>query len=90
MYTILYDHPDQSLLTRLLTIRQITTPIEDFLTPDIARDWTHPHLLSDMRRGVERIARAVRDGERIMIFGDYDVDGMTSSSILYLFVKHGL
>ena len=41
-----------------------------------------PFLLPDMEAAVERIARAVRDGERIAIFGDYDVDGVTATCIL--------
>ena len=41
-----------------------------------------------MDRAVERISRAVRNREKIMIFGDYDVDGMSSTSLLILFFKH--
>lgn len=45
-----------------------------------------PFLLCDVEAAVSRIKRAVLDGERIAIYGDYDVDGVTSVSILYLFL----
>lgn len=46
----------------------------------------NPYLLTDMERAVERILRAVSDKEKIYIYGDYDVDGVTSVSILYLYL----
>ena len=46
-----------------------------------------PRLLRDMDRAVERIAGALQKKERIVIYGDYDVDGVTSVSILYLYLK---
>jgi single-stranded-DNA-specific exonuclease len=56
---------------------------EPFLYPSI--DNLHdPFLLSDMDKGVERVMRALRDKEKFMIFGDYDVDGITSTSLLFL------
>ena len=45
-----------------------------------------PYLLQDMSRAVERIDEAVTRGERIAIYGDYDVDGVTSVSLLYLYL----
>ncbi len=46
-----------------------------------------PFLMRDMNRAVARIRAAVEGGERIVIYGDYDVDGVTSVSILYLYLK---
>ena len=46
-----------------------------------------PFLLSDIVPAVERIALALERGERIAIYGDYDVDGVTSVSLLYLYLK---
>lgn len=43
---------------------------------------TPPHEMADRGLAVERIARAVRQGERIAVFGDYDCDGITSTAIL--------
>jgi len=46
-----------------------------------------PFLMKDMEKAVERILSALRNGEKIVIYGDYDVDGVTSVSILYLYLK---
>src|SRR6266853_981881 len=55
---------------------------QSFLDPSL--DQLHdPFLLKGLDRAVERIERAVRDGETILIFGDYDVDGITSTFVLY-------
>ncbi|MBQ7335046.1 MAG: single-stranded-DNA-specific exonuclease RecJ [Clostridia bacterium] len=46
-----------------------------------------PFLLQDIRPAIERIALAIERGERIAIYGDYDVDGVTSVSLLYLYLR---
>ena len=46
-----------------------------------------PFLMEDMDKAVERIRRAVDQGEKILIYGDYDVDGTTSIALLYTFIK---
>ncbi len=56
---------------------------QEFLAPSL-ENLLDPFLLPDMQKGVERIIRALKDQERIMIFGDYDVDGITSTSLLFL------
>ncbi len=57
-----------------------------FLGPRL-EDLHDPFLLSGMLDGVDRLIEAVRDGEKIAIYGDYDVDGTTSTALLYLFFK---
>lgn len=52
-----------------------------FLTPRLA-DLTPPHAMADREGAADRLASAVRRGERISVFGDYDVDGTTSAAIL--------
>ena len=47
----------------------------------------NPFEMTDMKKGVERIERAVRDGEKITVYGDYDVDGVTAVCTLYLYLK---
>lgn len=47
----------------------------------------NPYLLKDMGRAAARIRRAVSSGEKITVYGDYDVDGITASSLLYLYLK---
>lgn len=46
-----------------------------------------PFLMKDIEKGIERLLAAVERRERIVIYGDYDVDGVTSVSILYLYLK---
>lgn len=48
-------------------------------------DIPHPSLLKDAKKGVERLARAIRNGESIALVGDYDVDGVTSTAIVKRF-----
>ena len=72
-----------SLAAQILYQRGIQTPqaLVAFLHPSL--DNLHdPYLLHDMEKAVERIRRAIEDYEQILIYGDYDADGMTSASIL--------
>ena len=55
--------------------------LSHFLTPTLD-DLHDPYLLHDMDKAVERIRRAIEDAEFILIYGDYDADGMTSASIV--------
>ncbi len=56
---------------------------EEFLYPSL-NNLLDPFVLPQMDRGVERVMQALRDKEKIMIFGDYDVDGITATSLLFL------
>ncbi|MEO5675012.1 MAG: single-stranded-DNA-specific exonuclease RecJ [Chitinophagales bacterium] len=47
----------------------------------------NPFLMADMIKAVERVTRAMRDHEKILIYGDYDVDGTTSVALVYSFLK---
>ncbi len=60
---------------------------ELFLNPTLRDLLPDPSHLLDMDRAVERLVRAVRDGETICVFGDYDVDGATSSALLVRFFR---
>lgn len=55
--------------------------LHSFIQPSL-EDLHDPYLLHDMDKAVERIRRAIEDYEQILIYGDYDADGMTSASIL--------
>ena len=46
-----------------------------------------PFLLKDMDKAVERVIRAIENGEKITVYGDYDVDGITSVSIIYMYLS---
>ncbi|HEY6329306.1 MAG TPA: single-stranded-DNA-specific exonuclease RecJ [Blastocatellia bacterium] len=71
------------ILATLLANRGITGPgaAQKFLSPQIS-DLHDPFLMRDMRKAVERINRAIAQNEKILIYGDYDVDGTTSTVIL--------
>ena len=56
--------------------------VDRFLNPNKERDFHDPFLMKDMERAVERICAAIDRNERIMIFGDYDLDGITGTAIL--------
>ena len=75
------------LIARILVKRNI---IEDekinvFLNPT-RKDFYNPFLMPDMEKAVDRIIKAIENNEKIMIFGDYDVDGITSITVLKKFL----
>lgn len=74
-------HP---VAVQLLWNRGVTDPaaIESFLSPDYERDLHDPFLFRDMRAACERVWRALASGEKIVIHGDYDADGVTGSALL--------
>jgi single-stranded-DNA-specific exonuclease len=57
-----------------------------YLYPSL-NDLHSPFLMKDMKKGVSRLLKAIHDKEEIMIYGDYDADGITSVVILYKFIK---
>ena len=60
---------------------------EEHLVEKTIDDLHDPYLLKDMEKAVARIKQAKKDDEKVMIFGDYDVDGVTSTSILMHFFQ---
>ncbi len=76
-------------LAALLAQRGITdfNQAKSFFRPKLS-DLHDPFLMKDMDKAVERIQTAVFKGEKIVVYGDYDVDGTTAVSIVYNFLKH--
>ncbi|MFD1125646.1 single-stranded-DNA-specific exonuclease RecJ [Lentilactobacillus raoultii] len=74
----------QPLVAKILLQRGIKTleAAQDFLTPS-AKDFHDPYLMHDMEKGVKRIRQAIENEEQITIYGDYDADGITSTTIMY-------
>lgn len=60
----------------------------DFLNPTLRAYLRDPHVMQDMEKAAKRIAVAIKAKEKITIFGDYDVDGATSSALLRRFLAH--
>src|SRR5690242_4405825 len=77
------------LLASLLWRRGIRTPEEaqEFLHPDWDRDVHDPFQFRDMEKAVARLLAAARNGEKIVIHGDYDADGVSASVILHTTLK---
>ncbi|WP_254453499.1 single-stranded-DNA-specific exonuclease RecJ [Siccirubricoccus sp. G192] len=71
------------LVGRLLAARGVEPEVAaDFLDPTLRALLPNPSVLLDMDAAAERLARAVRQGERIAVFGDYDVDGACSGALM--------
>lgn len=69
------------ILDILLASRGINDK-EEFLNP-IKADFTSPYFFNDMKKAVDIIKNAVKNNEKILVWGDFDCDGVTSTSILY-------
>lgn len=69
---------------RLLANRGITTQeaVDEFLLPDYGQDLHDPFLFRDMEKACERVWRAITTGEKLVIHGDYDADGISGSAVL--------
>ncbi len=77
-----------STLGALLVQRGITSYDEakDFFVPELAK-LHDPFLMKDMDKAVERLMDAINKGEKILVYGDYDVDGTTAVALMYSFIK---
>ncbi len=79
------EFPEFSKITlQLLWDRNLKTQtqVDEFFNPDYEADLHNPDLMKDMDKAVERIYKAFEKGEKILVYGDYDVDGITSSLVM--------
>jgi single-stranded-DNA-specific exonuclease len=76
------------IIARLLVQRGITTfnEAKAFFRPRLS-DLHDPFLMKDMDKAVNRLELAIKRREKVMIYGDYDVDGTTSVAMMYIFLK---
>ncbi len=76
------------ILTQLLVQRGITTfeDAKNFFRPQLSQ-LHDPFLMQDMDKAVDRLNQALQQKERILIYGDYDVDGTTAVALVYKFIK---
>ncbi len=76
------------VLAELLVQRGVNTfeEAKDFFRPSLSQ-LHDPFLMKDMDKAVERIVKALENNEKILVYGDYDVDGTTAVSLVYTFLK---
>jgi single-stranded-DNA-specific exonuclease len=76
------------ILAQLLVQRNITNfeEAKSFFRPEL-KDLHDPFLMVDMEKAVERLNLAIQQNEKILIYGDYDVDGTTSVAMMYSFIN---
>ena len=77
------EHNISELLSAILVNRNITDKkdIDFFLNPT-RKDFHNPYLMPDMEQAVDRILMAIDKKEKVIIYGDYDVDGITSITVI--------
>lgn len=87
-WQLVSSDPQQDILTTLLHNRGITDAslVDKYLNPKFD-DFHDPFLMEDMEGAVNRIQDAIKNKERVIVFGDYDVDGVTGTAIVYLALK---
>ena len=77
------------VLANLLVQRNITTAdrAREFFKPDLSK-LHDPFLMKDMDKAVERLGKAISSEEKVLIYGDYDVDGTTAVALMYTFIRN--
>ncbi len=74
--------------SKILVLRGIDNyqKAREFFKPNL-NDIHNPFLMKDMQLAVDRIATAIENGEKILVYGDYDVDGTTAVAVMYLYLS---
>ncbi|MDU4971048.1 MAG: DHH family phosphoesterase, partial [Atopobium minutum] len=77
------------LVARIMAARgfDANTEAQHFLQPDLDRDWLDPYIIPNMEQGASQIAEAITADKTISVFGDFDVDGITSTCLLTLALR---
>lgn len=85
---IMRMHRLPEFIARLLHSRRVKAEsVPNFLFPNLRRDFPDPFSLKDMRKAAEFLAAAIFDGRKIAVFGDFDVDGATSTALMVRFFR---
>ncbi len=81
--------PECPSIARLLVLRGMKTPedVRDFFYPSLSQ-LPDPFLMRDMKKAVERLNHALGAKEKVMVYGDYDVDGTTAVALVYRYLRH--
>ena len=81
-----FDLPD--IIAKIICARNVPFEnIESYINPQIKTLLPSPFILKDMDKAVKRVVEAIKKNETIGIFGDYDVDGATATSVIYRFLR---
>ena len=77
-----------NVICKILVQRGLYTfdQAKSFFRPQLT-DLHDPYLMKDMDKAVDRITKAISEREKILVFGDYDVDGTTAVATMYQFLK---
>src|ERR1700729_2629639 len=82
-------HQLPEMLARVLAGRDVEIDaVPDFLDPTIRKLMPDPFTVTQIEVAAQRIADAATRGEKVAIFGDYDVDGATSAALLAWYLRH--
>lgn len=97
-WRILPKHPQTDAFARALNVSPVIAQVllnRDITDPELGRQFLQPSLLSlhdpalipNMAAAAARVAKAIREGEKIVVYGDYDVDGIAGTTILWHAIK---
>lgn len=77
------------IVLNLLFNRNLTDEkaIDEFLNPDYSQNILDPFLFNDAKKAVNRVLKAIEKKQKILVYGDYDADGVTSSSVMQIALK---
>ncbi|MBQ2163508.1 MAG: hypothetical protein II445_03270, partial [Muribaculaceae bacterium] len=80
--------PECPSIARLLVLRGLKTAeeVRDFFYPSLSQ-LPDPFLMRDMKKAVERLNQALGAKEKVMVYGDYDVDGTTAVALVYRYLQ---
>ncbi|VAW16359.1 Single-stranded-DNA-specific exonuclease RecJ, partial [hydrothermal vent metagenome] len=82
------QHEISEIAARIMAARGVETgEAKSFLDPSIREMMPDPSTMTDMDKFAERLAKAVESGEKIALFGDYDVDGASSSALMLRYLR---
>jgi len=85
---ITQQHNVPDMVARILSARGFNeTSVSDFLAPSLRNQLPDPSRFKDMDKAAARVTAALKANEKIAIFGDYDVDGATSSALLAVYLR---
>ncbi len=88
VFKLASEHQIDEVIARILVARHVDGgDVGNYLDPTLKTMMPDPYVMLDMEKAATRLAAAIMAGQNVGIFGDYDVDGVTATSLLYLYLK---